>query len=265
MTEPRIRPVAPGDAPALARLWNRVFADPEELALRFLELLPQLGGGVCAEENGALLGAAYAVTDLFLEDSRAASLYAVGVLPQARRRGLGMALSRAAVALGREQGAELVCTLPAEAGLYPWYERGLGLRCVLRRREERIPSRPGPETRPLSAEEYGRRREALLAGLPHMRPGPAALRYEKENCRCFGGDLFAAGEGIAAAYRSGEISLIRELLCPAGEDRQSLAAAAGAALGTAETLLLSSADEGEPYLAADRPLPPGCVWNLTMD
>ena len=265
MTEAILRPVRRSDAPALAALWNRVFGDPEELALSFLALLPELGGGVTAEEGDALLGAAYIVTDLTLEDRRAAYLYAVGVLPEARGRGLGKELTRAAAALGRELGADFVCTLPASAGLYPWYERLIGTRCALYRREERFSSAPGPAVRPLAPEDYGRRREELLAGQCHMRPGLSVLRYEKANCRAFGGDLLAVGEGIAAAYRDGEETLIRELLAPAGADRETLAAAVGACLGTGQVLLLSSAPEGTPYLAADRPLPADCVWNLSLD
>ncbi len=265
MAELRLRQVRPADATALAALWNRVFGDPEELALRFLEKLPALGGGVCAEEDGVLLGAAYAVTDFFLDGARAAYLYAVGVLPEARGRGLGGALSRAAAALGKELGADFVCTLPAEPRLYPWYEGLLGLRCALYRRAERVPSRPGQVVRPLSPEEYGERRERLLAGQSHVRPGPAALAFEKALCRSAGGDLLAVGEGLAAAYREGERTKLRELLAPRGEDRLRLAAAVGAELGTEQVLLLSPAAEGIPYLAADRPLPPDCVWNLTMD
>ena len=265
MTEPILRRVRPADTAELAALWHRVFGDPEALALAFLKDLPALGGGVCAEEAGKLLGAAYAVTDFTLGRDRAAYIYAVAVLPEARGRGLGMALTKAAAELGRALGAAIVCTLPANEGLYPWYERLIGVRCALYRSEERCESAPGAAVSSIGPGEYGLRREALLAALPHVQPGQAALRYEKENCRCFGGDLYALGGGIAAASVDGEEALIRELLCPEGTDRRALAAALGHSLGTERVLLLSSAREGTPYLAADRPLPPGCVWNLTLD
>ena len=265
MADRIIRPVRPSDAGTLAALWHRVFGDPEELALAFLELLPELGGGVTAEERGKLLGAAYAVTDLSLGERRAAYLYAVAVLPEARGLGLGKELTRAAAALGRERGADFVCTLPANAGLYPWYERLIGTRWVLCRREERFSAAAGPAVRPLSPEDYGRVREELLAGRCHMRPGLSVLRYEKANCRAFGGDLLAVGAGIAAAYREGEETLIRELLAPAGADRGTLASAVAAHLGTGQALLLSPAPSGTPYIAADRPLPADCVWGLALD
>lgn len=265
MTEPILRRVCTADAAALAAIWHQVFGDPEALALAFLKDLPALGGGICAEEEGKLLGAAYVVTDFTLDDRRAAYIYAVAVLPEARGRGLGMALTRAAAALGKALGAEILCTLPANAGLYPWYERLIGVRCALYRREERCESAPGAAAAALSAAEYGRRREALLGTLPHVTVGEAALRYEKENCRCFGGDLYALGNGIAAASIDEGETQIRELLCPQGADRMALAAALGDHLGTEQVLVLSSASEGTPYLAADAPLPAGCVWNLTLD
>ena len=188
MTEPIIRELRREDADALAALWQRVFGDPEELARDFLRRLPALGGGVCAEADGVLLGAAYAVTDYYLNEERIAYLYAVAVREDARGCGLGAALSREAAALGRRLGAKMVCTLPAEPGLYPWYERTIGLRCALRRRREEIESRPGPVPTPLSPEEYAARREALLRGRPHVRPGPAALGQERFNCRLCGGE-----------------------------------------------------------------------------
>ena len=265
MTEPIIRQVRAEDAGELAALWHRVFGDPEELALAFLAELPGLGGGVCAEEAGKLLGAAYAVTDFTLDGRRAAYLYAIGVLPEARGRGLGKRLTKEAAALGRALGADFVCTLPANAPLYPWYEKLIGARCALYRREERIESRPGELPLPLSPEEYGLRREGLLRDRPHVTAGPAALRYEKENCRCFGGDLYAVGAGVAAAYVDEGETRIRELLAPAGEDVHALAAALGAHLGTERVLLLSPSAQGQPYLAADTPLPAELIWNLTLD
>ncbi len=265
MAETIIREVRSEDAAALALLWHRVFGDPEALALGFLSELRSLGGGVCAEEGGKLLGAAYAVTDFRVGEKRAAYLYAIGVLPEARGRGLGKSLTKEAAALGRRLGADFVCTLPANAPLYPWYESLIGVRCALCRREERIESRPGLRPSPLTPEAYGLRREELLRGRAHVIVGPAALRYEKENCRCFGGDLYALGNAVAAACVDEGETRIRELLAPEGEDLAALAAALGAHLGTERVLLLSPAGEGKPYLAADRPLPKNLIWNLTLD
>ena len=82
MAEAVIRRVRPEDAPALAALWHRVFEDPEELSRDFLAHLSALGGGVCAEEDGKLLGAAYAVTDYsILLPDRNLGRFAAGIAP----------------------------------------------------------------------------------------------------------------------------------------------------------------------------------------
>ncbi len=262
-----IREIRPEDRQALIALWHRVFEDPEELAAAFLELLPDLGSGVAAFADGILVGAAYIVTALTVGQKRAAYLYAVAVAPGYRGLGLGGKLSRRAAALGRERGADFVCTLPASASLYGWYEGLIGTRCVLYRREETLPARSGPTVSVLSPGDYHARREALLEGAEHMTLSPAAAVYESVNCRCFGGDLYAVGNGIAAAYRENGHAVIRELLCPDASQRRICAAAVADAMGCAHALLFSpGGTEDLPFLAAEPgAIPPDCVWNLAFD
>lgn len=265
----QVRLIRPADTEALASLWARVFGDPEELARAFLRLLPGMGFGLCAEQDGAVVGMAYMVTGLeLLEPGRSRScayLYAVAVEERCRGLGLGRELTQEAARLARERGAELLCTLPASPSLYGWYEGLIGLRRALsRRRRELSPSEPLP-LEPLSAEEYGRRREALLAGLPHLRPNAAALAFQEELLRCYGGGFYALPGGLAAAYREEGALLVRELLCAPASDAARLAAGLGAALGAEGVRLFEPAAEGEPYLAADTALPAGTVWNLSFD
>ena len=262
-----IREIRPEDAPALIALWHRVFEDPEALAAEFLRLLPGMGGGVAALADGALAGAAYIVTGLRVGEKRAAYLYAVAVHPEYRGLGLGKSLTQAAAGLGRARGADFVCTLPASGSLYPWYEELIGTRCALYRKKEDLPARPGPAVSPLSAAAYHARREALLADRPHLTLSAAAAAYERFNCRCFGGDFFAVGDGIAAAYREGNRALIREVLTPDASRRRVCAAAAAAAMGCDRLTLFSpGCPEDEPYLAAEPGvLSSDCVWNLAFD
>lgn len=261
-----IREVRPEDHAALVELWLRVFGDSRTFVEDFFKILPEIGSGVAAIENGRPVGAAYIITSLELVEGarirRCGYLYAVAVEPEARSRGLGGELSRAAAALGRARGAEVIGTLPAEPGLYAWYERQLGVRCALYREKIELKSRPGPAPVPLSAAEYGRRREALLRGLPHLRLSEAALRLEEANCRAFGGFLCALGEGVAAVFLREDLTEVRELLGAPPE----AAAALGAALGTERVRLWRPADSGEPYLAfAPADLPANTVWNLAFD
>lgn len=267
MKTTEIRKIRPEDSAALIDLWHRVFCDPEDLAAAFLRLLPEMGGGVAAFADGELAGAAYIVTGLTVGEKRAAYLYAVAVSPAFRGMGLGGLLSMSAAALGRRLGADFVCTLPAEAGLYEWYEKRIGTRCALYRRKVELPAREGPVLLPLSPAAYNKRREELLAAFPHLSLCDAAIAYERVNCRCFGGDLYAVGDGIAAAYIEDGRALVREALCPDPALRPAIAAAIASALGCAQALLYSPGAPGdEPYLAADPgALGTDCIWDLAFD
>lgn len=272
MAEPILRELSGADGPALTALWARVFGDSEELIGAFFRLLPEMGLGVAALLDGQSVGMAYALTGLELarpgqRPRPCGYLYAVAVEESARHLGLGRALSRSALALAEKRGAEILCTLPAEPSLYGWYREILGLDCALRRRETPLKSAGALPWTPLNAAEYARRREELLRERPHLRLSLPALEFERQLCLAYGGGLYAWGNSLAAAYREGEQALIRELLCPAGQEAK-LAAALGAALGTEEVLLCTPCgpDEGEPYLAAlPGQLPPDCVWNLSFD
>lgn len=244
-----IREIQQQDRSSLVELWCGVFGDPAAYVETFFRLLPEIGSGVAAFEQGRPVGAAYVVTALHLREGgncrRCGYLYAVAVARDYRGRGLGGELCRAAATLGKVRGAELICTRPAEPGLFAWYERCLGLRCALRRVSRELDSCPGPAVRPLGAAEYGLRREALLAGRPHLYPEDAALCLEEANCRAFGGFLCAVGEGLAAAYVDEGVTEVRELLGAPPE----AAAALGAELGTARVRLWLPSASGEPYLA----------------
>ena len=250
------------DARDLAALWHGVFGDPPALAEALLRELPAFGCGFAAVENEKLLGAAYWLDGLELAGEKCGYLYAVAVYPEYRGRGLGAALSRACFEEGKRRGAAYRCTVPAEPSLFGWYERILGLKPALYRQSTELAARAGLPARPIGPAEYAERRETLLGVFPHLRCTPEAMAYEAANCRSFGGDLFAVGDGIAAAYREDGIALVREALGPEPEE---IAAAVGARLGCECVQLLTCAGEGAPFLAADRPFPPGTVWNLAFD
>lgn len=251
--DPLCREIRRSDRAALVSLWARVFGDPPALVETFLDLLPEMGTGVLVEENGALLGAAYLLDGFMLVSPDAAPkkcgyLYAVAVEEHVRGRGLGARLSQAAAGLGRSRGTEILCTLPAEASLYAWYDSVLSL-CYVNRRVSYLSS-PAHSPTPLSAEEYGLRREALLHGCSHVRLSPPTLRFQRELCLCYDGGFYAVGDSVFCAYRE-ENGLWRlpELLSPAGSPPP---------LDGLQAI-------ESPYLCSDLPLPPDCVWNLTLD
>ena len=92
-------------------------------------------------------------------------------------------------------------------------------------------------------------------------PASAAMEYQKQLCRSYGGDLFALEEGILCAYRDGGSWVIPELLLPAAAElssRSEIFRACCAALPGLQA-------ERRQYICSDLPLPDGTVWNLTFD
>ena len=259
---PELRDVLLCDRQQLITLWADVFGDPPALPDAFLTRLPEMGFGWAAVGDGRVLGAAYGVDALCVAGEKTLYLYAVAVRPEARGEGLGAALSRAVFETGRERGAVYRCTRPAELSLFASYGKILGVGCVLCRESVTVRSEARIPVRRIAPEEYAALRGELLAAVPHMCCGAAAMDYEAINCTLFGGALFAANGRIAAAQVEGDTVLLRECL---GPDREAFAASVGAALGCRETQLLTAAERGEPFLAGDRPFPTGTVWNLAFD
>ena len=271
MTEYNIREYCPGDRAALTALWRQVFGDPEEVVAAFFDALPRMGIGAVAEAEGRPVGAAYvldalAVVDAAGREQRCGYLYAVAVDPGHRHQGLGAALSQKAAALSLARGAELICTLPAEPSLYAWYEEILGLGCALHRKRYAVTAGPVWPVERLCPGDYLARREALLAGVPHLRPAPAVMDFAGQFYALFGGGLYACGGGLCAVYVDDDRVLIRELIASAGVAAADVAAALCAALGCREGQYMLPDSEGEPYLSAPAGvLPPDCVWNLSFD
>ncbi len=252
MSREIIRPYREADRAELVSLWSRTFGDPPELAEAFLQLLPELGVCCVAEQSGRVLGAAYVITAFQLlrpgeSPLRCGYLYAVAVEEAARRNGLGEKVSRGAAEMGRDAGARILTTLPAEETLYAWYERILQLRWRTARTRFSCDALPPAER--VSSEIYASKRELILMDRVHMELSPAALRYEQLLCEQYGGGLYLTENALFCAYREGSLWILPELLAPEGTD--------GLFSGLKEETL--------PYVCADSPLPDDLIWNLTFD
>ena len=247
-----LRPVSSQDTEQLVSLWNRVFGDPPALIERFLSLLPEMGCGSVAERDSRILGSAYLIHGFELlvpgeASIRCGYLYAVAVDEDSRGKGLGRELSRAAVSYGKENGVELICTLPAEESLYRWYEEILSLRYHSFRTT--FTCLELPQALSLSAEEYLDEREALLRGLPHVVPNVAAVTFQQALCEAYGGGLFRFENGIFCAYQEEDHFVVPELLL----------------LDRTQPVPTAFSPAAGPYLCSDIPFPDGFVWNLTFD
>ena len=278
MSDFSIREYTPSDIERLGEIWGRNFGDGPRFIADFFRMLPKMGSGVVAEQQGRIAGAAYVLcgqklildhSEAFTDDASApvcAYIYGVSVDEEYRHLGMGAALTKAAAEKGRELGADIICILPAEDSLYKWYEDIIGTKCVLHRRKELVESSGLEQCTPLSAQEYMMWRENLLKDTPHTHFSAPSLEFERMLCADSGGGFYASGCGIAAAYKVSGQGHIIELICTDDCERRIVAASVGAALGVKEVLLYSPALDGEPYIAADSDIiPPDCVWSFSYD
>ena len=191
------RPSRPGEEPVLRKLWKTVFGDSDEFLDLFFSLVytPGMAWVICEEEE--IVSAAYAIP---LEN--AVYIYAVATNPKCRGKGYGKAVTLAAA-----QGKPAYL-YPAELSLRGWYAREMGAVTVSHR-----PAFPQAVNAPqITAEEYSRRREELLAGIPHA-VYPTGLLKLFEFAGEFRGDehhIYAVEsngtvkEALPCSYDSGE-------------------------------------------------------------
>ena len=271
MSEFNIREYRTEDIPALSLLWEKTFEDSPALIADFFRLLPDMGTGLAAVQDGKIVGAAYVIMGMELlcgekKPAPGGYIYAVAVEESCRGSGLGSALTRAARDEALRRGAAFVCTLPASESLYGWYGELLGVKPALFRRTRRADCGALEPVMPLSVTEYMLWRENILRSQPHLHLSYPALEFQYRLCKAYGGGFFAVGSGICAAYLDGETALIRELLLMDKGEKDSAAASVGAAIGAKNFVLYSPAPEGEPYIAAlPGDIPADCVWNLSFD
>lgn len=265
-----LREYAAADVPELCRLWLSNFDDTESFVRAFHAALPGLGSGVVAEQDGKIIGAAYALNGQELVDGGGEStalgfLYGVSVDREYRRHGVGAGVVQAAYALSKAKGAQRVAILPAKPGLYDWYGAVLGMKNTLFRTVHSVKAENTGACAPLSAAEYNEKREKLLGALPHVRLTPASMDFAGELMRQYGGDLYSVCGGIAAAYVDSGCALIRELILPDCSQTDRAAAAVAFAMGVEEARVYLPSLSGERYILSDSPLPTGCRWNLSFD
>ena len=165
---------------------------------------------VTARVGGTVCGAFYFIPFNVPQHS-GVMLYALGVLPEYRGRGIGGGLVSFAVEYCRENG--LVCLLhPADSGLYGFYER-CGFDCRI---SSKLAVFGGSERDmriyPLDASGYAERRAKYLSGHPAVLWNENDVGYavlENAFCGgiCVGGDRFCA-----LVSRGNGRAVIRELL-----------------------------------------------------
>lgn len=271
MADFTIREYRAGDVPALSLLWRDVFGDPLGFTAEFYALLPDMGSAVVAEVDGKPVGAAHVLNGFELVGKKkkppvVGYLYAVMVAPAYRGLGIGKALTSDAARLAKKRESAFVCTLPADAPLYGWYHRLLGVECVLHRQSFEAACQALEPVMEMSATEYLLWRESLLAGMCYLRPSQPTVAFLRRFCQFFGGGLFACGSGICTAELHGDVCLVKELITRTPADCAVIAASVGHFLGAKTCRYYLPSREGLSYIAAvPGSIPADCVWNLSFD
>ena len=226
-----IRAAQPEDRPGLKALWKQGFGDSDEYIDAFFDRFLREDGCVAAEAEGRIVSAMYVVGGCAVHPYRREHLsvgytYALATLPAYRGRGIGSAVYKAAsdLALAR---ADASCVVPAEPGLFPFYEKAAGASVLCSIREARIRRLELGDSVPvmaarLPADQYAGMREAILSGMPHATFPIELFELMEET----GTEFFILEHGIAAAETSDDVCRVIELLDPEGDGRNALAGVA---------------------------------------
>ena len=148
----------PGEEPRLRALFTEAFGDPA-----FTELFFRTGyapNRCLAAFDGELLAALHWF-DCTLDQKKAAYLYGIAAFEAQRGKGVGSALIRAAIDHLTGQGYEVIALVPAEPGLFGYYER-FGFRTAGTISEQLVRAGTPLPIRKLSTEEYAARRRTHL-------------------------------------------------------------------------------------------------------
>ena len=121
----RLRKTNPGDLPQLKALWALGFGDTEQEIEAFFAISYPTATGFCAEEDGKVIAAAYALPQELAwgeKSCRSAYLYAVTTHPDFRRRGICAKLLAYAEKELKKRYFDCLTLVPATDALRTYYE-----------------------------------------------------------------------------------------------------------------------------------------------
>ncbi len=203
----------------LKALWHTVFHDSAPVIDEFFTAFPMDRFAAAEYCGGALAAAAYVLPfgELVLPDSSrcgCAHIYAVGVRPDMRGRGLGVEVTNKAYELAQGLGFPAVVLRPASDSLFDFYRQHCGFSTAFTAAVSRtvISHSGAPMLSPVCAEEYREAREAGLSGIPHIDVSPQVLSLFIR----LGGRLYIFDGGCAAVEEDGETAYFRELISSPG-------------------------------------------------
>ena len=210
----RLRKTNLDDLPQLKALWALGFGDTEQEIEAFFAISYPAATGFCAEEDGRLIAAAYALPqDLAWGErpAKAAYLYAVTTHPDFRKQGVCRKLLAFAEKELKKRYFDCLMLVPATDALRAYYET-MGF-CT--QKSDVLDDGPAPEARGVCEEltpvDYAGLRETILYDTPHVRYTLADLRYQASMSGFYRLEL-GSHYGCACAHLSGDTLVVDEIL-----------------------------------------------------
>lgn len=202
------------DIPRLKALWARGFGDTEEEIEAFFSIAYPSATGFCAEEDDAIIAAAYALPQTLAwgeQTRKAAYLYAVTTHPDFRQRGVCAGLLAFAEKELKKRYYDCLMLVPATDALRTYYEK-LGF---VSQHTAFLDTGDAPEARGICEEltpaEYAGLRETILYDLPHVRSSLTDLRYQASMSGFYRLEL-GTHYGCACARTEGDVLFVDEIL-----------------------------------------------------
>ena len=214
----RFRKTNPGDLPQLKSLWALGFGDTEQEIEAFFAISYPTATGFCAEEDGKVIAAAYALPQEVAwgeKNCRTAYLYAVTTHPDFRKRGICAKLLAYAEKELTKRYFDCLTLVPATDALRSYYA-SLGF---VSQNTAFFDEGGAPEARGvcevLTPAEYAGLRETVLYDLPHVRYGLSDLRYQASMSGFYRLEL-GSHFGCACARDTRRGRDLAGLFCPSG-------------------------------------------------
>ena len=210
----RLRKTNENDLPRLKALWALGFGDTEREIEAFFSIAYPSATGFCAEQDGAVIAAAYALPQELVRDEkrfRSAYVYAVTTHPDFRRQGVCAKLLAYAEKELKKRYFDCLTLVPATDALRRYYE-SLGF---VSQHTAFFDEGSAPEARGLCEEltpvEYAGLRETILYDVPHARYSLSDLRYQASISGFYRLEL-GDHYGCACAHMNGDTLVVDEIL-----------------------------------------------------
>ena len=187
--------------PSLKALWKEAFGDTDEFIECFFKLGYSQSRALCSTEGDTLTAALYWF-DMSCEYKKIAYIYGVSTAKNFRGKGISSSLMEEARQLLRAKGYEAITLVPAEEGLFRFYER-LGYKTCSYIDERKFSASDSPlNVSKVNATEYfEKRKEYLKKG--YLTLNKASFDFLNSLVD------FYIGEDFVASVRKGA----KELLC----------------------------------------------------